>query len=74
MIVWEFYNFLGDLGESKVDLFSDQLTTYFSGILPSEFYVTLGDRNLENFKPLLWKSIIVVFTKSFVGLIALFQL
>ncbi|VDN39627.1 unnamed protein product [Gongylonema pulchrum] len=47
-------------------LIEDQVATYYCGILPSEFFVALGERNVPQFHYLIIKSALLILSKAMI--------
>lgn len=60
------------LSDSRVCLvfLSEQVLAYFLGIVPSEFYVVLGHRDLSKFNTAAWKAVCIVFAKVLVSTVS----
>lgn len=50
----------------------DQFVTYFVGILPSEFYVVMGNRDAKGFRAVVIKGAIVIVGKCLVNKLLIF--
>ncbi|CAJ0961912.1 unnamed protein product, partial [Mesorhabditis belari] len=51
-------------GAVLLGTFLDQITTYFVGVVPSDFYVALGNRDSNTYKVLIVKAVLIILGKA----------